>query len=772
MTDSCEGINFYVPGFIRSTFKGLLLPGQKLEEIFDQIGGLIFEGSNEIKPDETVWDSKTMTLNSKKPRTLDMFFKKVVKTEVESDVDSNYSRNSISGSVLDNSSIINRIKRSPDSTAQKSSSSKKVADTPSKKLKSKSNKSKSHQHSVSSSEDESTGQTGRNSPTYSVDLFAEDIQNSSQQPHKINAELSLSDEEITPSSQVHKSSGQTSLKKSNRQDSLDREISSSSSEEESEQPTLSKLDSIKTSMKNIKEVFSQIESNTEKFSFGDLTKDDELYILQCPSEIDCKKFEGVELTLEGNSVISIDGDSKYDCFSIKEKSKRCLYVALPDSNEQGMKLGVFQLSGNIILSENLGIPYTKPIEDNDYEHQDVPESKELKKQKKNKDDIQSDVSLEISNTSLNENFPSQHDLKKKKKKKKHRNTDDTLSDETAATECFSKDVNDVLNQLASKKKKSSDMNSRFSESDNVKTEYEHTQIIPDTEDQETPMKSKKKKKRRAEGTELNSSISDFSKTNIVKTDWEDSEIIPDTQDQGTLSKIKKKKNRSTEGTNWEDSQIIPDTQDQETPSKIKKKKKRGMEDTDLDSSFSNKLQLVKAEWENSQIIPDTQDQETPSKTKRKKKRSNEDTDLDSSYSNKLVKTDWEDSQIIQETPLKVKKKRRDKGDTTQDEATESEFFSENVTDVLNKLVTKKKKKKHYSLGSNEVTDYESEFEKSLKIKREREESQVISDFQETPSKSKKRSRKDVEDSEEFSKEYVPIKKKKKKYSHSGSQDML
>ncbi|CAH1395616.1 unnamed protein product [Nezara viridula] len=738
MTDSCEGINFYVPGFIRSTFKGLLLPGQKLEEIFDQIGGLIFEGSNEIKPDETVWDSKTMTLNSKKPRTLDMFFKKVVKTEVESDVDSNYSRNSISGSVLDNSSIINRIKRSPDSTAQKSSSSKKVADTPSKKLKSKSNKSKSHQHSVSSSEDESTGQTGRNSPTYSVDLFAEDIQNSSQQPHKINAELSLSDEEITPSSQVHKSSGQTSLKKSNRQDSLDREISSSSSEEESEQPTLSKLDSIKTSMKNIKEVFSQIESNTEKFSFGDLTKDDELYILQCPSEIDCKKFEGVELTLEGNSVISIDGDSKYDCFSIKEKSKRCLYVALPDSNEQGMKLGVFQLSGNIILSENLGIPYTKPIEDNDYEHQDVPESKELKKQKKNKDDIQSDVSLEISNTSLNENFPSQHDLKKKKKKKKHRNTDDTLSDETAATECFSKDVNDVLNQLASKKKKSSDMNSRFSESDNVKTEYEHTQIIPDTEDQETPMKSKKKKKRRAEGTELNSSISDFSKTNIVKTDWEDSEIIPDTQDQ-------------------------------ETPSKIKKKKKR---DTDLDSSFSNKLQLVKAEWENSQIIPDTQDQETPSKTKRKKKRSNEDTDLDSSYSNKLVKTDWEDSQIIQETPLKVKKKRRDKGDTTQDEATESEFFSENVTDVLNKLVTKKKKKKHYSLGSNEVTDYESEFEKSLKIKREREESQVISDFQETPSKSKKRSRKDVEDSEEFSKEYVPIKKKKKKYSHSGSQDML
>lgn len=59
-------------------------------------------------------------------------------------------------------------------------------------------------------------------------------------------------------------------------------------------------------------------------------------------------MEGVELTLKGNSVISVGEDVKYDCFSAKENSKRYLYVALPDSNEQEMKLGI-----NLCLKLNI-----------------------------------------------------------------------------------------------------------------------------------------------------------------------------------------------------------------------------------------------------------------------------------------------------------------------------------------------------------------------------------------------------------------------------------
>lgn len=214
MNDSEEEIDFYVPTFVRKTFKGLLLPGQKIKEIFDQIGCLSFEGSSGIKPDETVWGSKVMALNKTKPRTLDMFFSKV-KTET-SDAESNCSVSSNNESVIENqSSIMNKCKRSPDSIAQMSSEKesnntltreKNVADTPTKNLKSKVNKYKSNQHSVSSSDDESSEKNVRNSPAYSVDLFAEEIKKSSDHSRKADSKQS-SDEEIIPSSQIHHSSG-------------------------------------------------------------------------------------------------------------------------------------------------------------------------------------------------------------------------------------------------------------------------------------------------------------------------------------------------------------------------------------------------------------------------------------------------------------------------------------------------------------------------------------------------------------------------------------
>ncbi|XP_066908245.1 dentin sialophosphoprotein [Halyomorpha halys] len=751
MTDSSNESNFYVPEFIRRTFRGLLSPGQKLEEIFDQVSGVILEGSDEIRPDEIVWGSKTMTLNNKKPRTLDMFFQKVVKTEA-SDADSNCSVNSNDESVIEESS---KIKSSPHSKPQKSfteKESKKNAAVMSTKI-----KTQSRQHSISSSGDESLEKKGRYSPTYSVDLFAEETEKSSDHPNKANSEHSLSDEDSFPSSQVQQSSSRFSLssssnnksssktsdkssagfkhsestnnpvsrqnssKKSNTQNIIqDKELSSSSSsDEDEEEPIMSKLDSIKNKMTNLKEVFSKIESNTGRFSFGDLTEDDELYILRCPREVDSKKLEGVELTLEGNSVVSVDENIKYDYISSKETLKSYLYVALPDSNELGIKLGVFRLAGNIFLSESLDLPYSKPIED----------------------DVLDTVTQETCNTSLNEESSV-------KKKKKHRKSDHSL-DETASSEIYDKEI---INQVASKKKKRkhtnlecSDVESRFSEFENfpnVKTECEEAEIIPDTQDQETPLKKKKKRKRSKEVKELNTDFSDFNNIQVVKTDWEDS-------------------------------QIIPDTQDQETPLKTKKKK-RIKEGKESNTSFSdlNNSQVTKTDWEDSQIIPDTQDQETPLKTKKKKKRSKEDKDLNSSFSDlsnvRIAKTEWEDSEVIpdtqdQEMPLKVKKKsRRSKEDPNEDEGTKSEFFTENVGDVLNKLASEKKKRKHQSLGSNDFTD--SEFDQFSNIKIKWEEPQVISDFQETPSKSKKRSRKYLEGSEEFSKEEVPKKKKKKKHS--------
>nr|XP_024217336.1 titin homolog [Halyomorpha halys] len=712
MTDSSNESNFYVPEFIRRTFRGLLSPGQKLEEIFDQVSGVILEGSDEIRPDEIVWGSKTMTLNNKKPRTLDMFFQKVVKTEA-SDADSNCSVNSNDESVIEESS---KIKSSPHSKPQKSfteKESKKNAAVMSTKI-----KTQSRQHSISSSGDESLEKKGRYSPTYSVDLFAEETEKSSDHPNKANSEHSLSDEDSFPSSQVQQSSSRFSLssssnnksssktsdkssagfkhsestnnpvsrqnssKKSNTQNIIqDKELSSSSSssDEDEEEPIMSKLDSIKNKMTNLKEVFSKIESNTGRFSFGDLTEDDELYILRCPREV---------------------------CFSLKH--------------------GVFRLAGNIFLSESLDLPYSKPIED----------------------DVLDTVTQETCNTSLNEESSV-------KKKKKHRKSDHSL-DETASSEIYDKEI---INQVASKKKKRkhtnlecSDVESRFSEFENfpnVKTECEEAEIIPDTQDQETPLKKKKKRKRSKEVKELNTDFSDFNNIQVVKTDWEDS-------------------------------QIIPDTQDQETPLKTKKKK-RIKEGKESNTSFSdlNNSQVTKTDWEDSQIIPDTQDQETPLKTKKKKKRSKEDKDLNSSFSDlsnvRIAKTEWEDSEVIpdtqdQEMPLKVKKKsRRSKEDPNEDEGTKSEFFTENVGDVLNKLASEKKKRKHQSLGSNDFTD--SEFDQFSNIKIKWEEPQVISDFQETPSKSKKRSRKYLEGSEEFSKEEVPKKKKKKKHSLSESQDI-
>lgn len=480
----------------------------------------------------------------------------------------------------------------------------------------------------------------------------------------------MSDDDIIPSSQDVKPGLRLSLgsaDKSNIRDvSVKSVINSMRPPKELKQTTLQKISlsetlksetsldfSLENSMiEQIKNKMSEIrtlpqESGTDSLSMEDITEEDEIFLIQCPKDVDPASFIGKEFSLEGSSSISLEKRGKavnYDSFSMIDNSERIVNVVLPTKNYQEVTLGVFPLAGNIILTEAIEEPVLKMPEIEPPRKVKFPESLE---------EICSGIS--VSDTSKNDSMNldcSLHNVhRKKKKKKKKEHLDDANIDFR-----LEREINDVsIENTLKKKRKFNSLEDSFLPSDSCNDSY--TERLP-----------KKKIKLEEENyrTEVDNSVS-----------------LSETQsflDSSKHERKKKKKSSSKDFTELTDTFSLSTTEYLMSSLVKKKKKKKKSHEHNIEEGF-DLLREIKMEVDDPErtIFSEVQADDTIIKKKKKKKR----------HTIGDIENHTEEFSF---NPLRDFKMELNETDLT----ISSELLSD---DTITKK--KKKKKRHNSGGENE-----------------------------------------------------------------------
>ncbi|XP_024080793.1 uncharacterized protein LOC106667334 isoform X2 [Cimex lectularius] len=115
--------------------------------------------------------------------------------------------------------------------------------------------------------------------------------------------------------------------------------------------TIQDEDDITENMINIKEIVKYEDDVDSQLFIEDINAEDEIFIIQCPKELQISDLEGQKVSLEGESMIRIKGEPGYECFCEKENIGRSLDIVLPSRLGRSFALGTFQLAGSIVLTK-------------------------------------------------------------------------------------------------------------------------------------------------------------------------------------------------------------------------------------------------------------------------------------------------------------------------------------------------------------------------------------------------------------------------------------
>ncbi|XP_073976712.1 uncharacterized protein [Rhodnius prolixus] len=326
-------------------------------------------------------------------------------------------------------------------------------------------------------------------------------------------------------------------------------------------------------MENLTEV-NPLRDGSCPLALEDLDSEDEIYVVQCPKEVELESLVGKQIELNGESTLKlqVNGEIRpFDCFSQKDSMERHVNIILPSKIDGAFKFGIHQLNGSVLISEGMDAPHTVSSDDegslknvaykdlenkhselNKFQTAHFQKNKKLKKreiQTADADDTEEGGGSSPKGASSHENNSSGSVKKKKKKKDKD---EEKLNDEETNLE-FEKPSKKIRKEKV----------------EELLIVQEQGEVTGD----EKPIKKKKRKKHHGEGEQTTSEIE---MEHVGPVEVIDEELLM--QEDNPIKKKKKKKHKER----TDEAEPVPDpivTEDlpvkkmtEDLPVKKKKKK--------------------------------------------------------------------------------------------------------------------------------------------------------------------------------------------------------
>ncbi|XP_054262584.1 uncharacterized protein LOC128986309 isoform X2 [Macrosteles quadrilineatus] len=227
----------------------------------------------------------------------------------------------------------------------------------SKKTKTKENevrtkvKRKEKSHDVSSSDGEISD---RPSSKGSKELVVDKTNRNSMNTHLLSSESdnenAMSDDKVTSNDIYVRDSAANGKAPHESSYSSEEEISA----EKAVISTSSTLESVKKQIRRMPKFTQELNDDISKLALlldRDLIEKNDIWILQCPSDMDCSALVSQRLNLDGSCKLD-DGEKTYESYSYRNTNPRSATLAVPSERNQ-LDLRRVPITGNIIVEESV-----------------------------------------------------------------------------------------------------------------------------------------------------------------------------------------------------------------------------------------------------------------------------------------------------------------------------------------------------------------------------------------------------------------------------------